>query len=187
MGNNTYFVAPIVPMNLRRNRNNTSLVLAIELTNTTPRKVLLFPGDAELGNWLSWYTREWEGAGANGETVKVEDLLRRTVFYKVGHHGSHNATLKGKGLERMNKPELIAFIPVDSKWADESEGWTHPAVNVLKALKKETDNRVFRTDKIPPKKPDKWSTDKWNKFVEDYKLNWDTSNNNLWIECTISE
>ena len=34
--------------------NNTSLVLAFALTDTTPAKVLLFAGDAQVGNWLSW-------------------------------------------------------------------------------------------------------------------------------------
>jgi hypothetical protein len=59
--------------------NNTSLVLAIELGQAG--KVLLFPGDAQYGNWLSW-----------ARTQRGIDLLKRTVFYKVGHHGSHNAT-----------------------------------------------------------------------------------------------
>ena len=40
------------------------------------------------------------------------DLLACTIFYKVGHHGSHNATLKAKGLEMM-KSLKTAAIPVD--------------------------------------------------------------------------
>ena len=28
-----------------------------------------------------------------GPGVTTDDLLARTVFYKVGHHASHNATL----------------------------------------------------------------------------------------------
>ena len=28
--------------------------------------------------------------------MTTKDLLARTVLYKVGHHGSHNATLNGK-------------------------------------------------------------------------------------------
>ena len=31
--------------------NNTSLALALELAD---KRVLLFPGDAQVGNWLSW-------------------------------------------------------------------------------------------------------------------------------------
>ncbi len=35
------------------------------------------------------------------------------MLYKVGHHGSHNATLRAKGLELMQSSALIALIPVD--------------------------------------------------------------------------
>lgn len=68
--------------------NNTSLVLAIELA---PKgKVLLFPGDAQVGNWLSWDEVKWDG---QAKYMTAKDLLERTVLYKVGHHGSHDATL----------------------------------------------------------------------------------------------
>ena len=40
---------------------------------------------------------KWAGEGqAQGYSA---DLLHRTIFYKVGHHGSHNATLRERGLE----------------------------------------------------------------------------------------
>jgi hypothetical protein len=29
--------------------------------------------------------------------VNAADLFARTVYLKVGHHGSHNATLKARG------------------------------------------------------------------------------------------
>ncbi len=44
--------------------NNTSLVLAIELVNSG--QVLLFPADAQVGNWLSWDELEWELAEPDG-------------------------------------------------------------------------------------------------------------------------
>jgi beta-lactamase superfamily II metal-dependent hydrolase len=59
---------------------NTSLVLAFELGDHGP--VLLFAADAQIGSWKSWLTLT---------EFNVADLLRRTVYYKVGHHGSHNA------------------------------------------------------------------------------------------------
>ena len=76
-------------------------MLAIE--RVADGKVLLFPADAQEGNWLSWHDDEDEvevTGGAGAGTVTAADLLARTVFYKVGHHSSHNATAKGKGLER---------------------------------------------------------------------------------------
>src|SRR5262249_1438716 len=65
--------------------NNPSLVLAIELVESG--KVLLFAADAQIGNWLSWQDVAWQDPKIN-----TDDLLARTVFYKVGHHASHNAT-----------------------------------------------------------------------------------------------
>ena len=59
--------------------NNTSLIIMIECGNA----MLLFPGDAQWGSW-----------NAVLEEPKGRALLARTTFYKVGHHGSHNATPK---------------------------------------------------------------------------------------------
>lgn len=97
--------------------NNTCLVLAIELGNGD---VLLFPADAEVGDWLSWQDLRWT---VDGRTVTGPGLLERTIFYKVGHHGSHNATLREKGLELMTALQ-IAMIPVDHKMAVKSAGTT---------------------------------------------------------------
>jgi len=93
--------------------NNTSLVLAFEFIESG--KVLLFVGDAQVGNWLSWQNHRWEIPNQQGgkRTIDVSDLLSRTVFYKVGHHGSHNSTLKELGLEKMNHKDLIAAIPCE--------------------------------------------------------------------------
>src|SRR5262245_27657692 len=78
--------------------NKTSLLLAIEFLEPEEKgDVLLFAGDAQVGNWLSWQDLRW--ALAKPSETTGPDLLRRTIFYKVGHHGSHNATLRQKGLE----------------------------------------------------------------------------------------
>ena len=90
--------------------NNTSLVLAIELGG---KDVLLFVGDAQAGNWRSWESCTWTANDKKNEprSVTAADLLNRTIFYKVGHHGSHNATMRTKGLELMKSNHLAAFIP----------------------------------------------------------------------------
>lgn len=64
--------------------NNSSLVLAFELGRGG--KVLLFAADAQRGNWISWANKPWKDGR---RTVTAQDLLGRTVLYKVGHHGSH--------------------------------------------------------------------------------------------------
>jgi hypothetical protein len=135
-------------------RNNTSLALAIERIGDG--RVLLFPADAQEGNWLSWHDpgMEWKvkdgGAGGATQTVKAEDLLLRTVFYKVGHHSSHNATAKAKGLEIMRQNrELTAFIPVDRAIALKRSppgSWRMPAVPLFRQLLEACDGRVARAD-----------------------------------------
>jgi len=124
--------------------NNTSLVLAIEITNG---KVLLFAADAQVGNWLSWQDLSWTVAG---KSVTGPDLLGRTILYKVGHHGSHNATLQEKGLEMMTNLE-IALIPVDHEMAVK-KGWGNlPFGQLEQRLSEKTNGRVLRVDKdIPP-------------------------------------
>jgi len=57
--------------------NGTSLMLLLEVGGS----YLLFPGDAQWGTWLNVLDdAEWR------------PLLERVSFYKIGHHGSHNAT-----------------------------------------------------------------------------------------------
>jgi len=82
--NNWSELAGELALRLDAHTNNTSLVLAIELS--PGGKVLLFPGDAQVGNWLSWGDITWRGDDSD---LTAANLLERTVFYKVGHHGSH--------------------------------------------------------------------------------------------------
>lgn len=136
--------------------NNTSLVLAFELGRGG--RVLLFPGDAQVGNWNSWHLRSWTEANgaAPGEVVTAADLLNRTVLYKVGHHGSHNATLKERGLEMMTSSELSAMIPVDERWALERRPypWKMPFGPMYRDLEGRTRGRILRTDAGVPEGTD---------------------------------
>ena len=168
--------------------NNTSIVLAFELTDSQPRKVLLFAADAQTGNWLSWQDLAWPGEGPKGETVSADDLLERIVLYKVGHHGSRNATLSQKGLELMDQPDLVAMIPVDQKWAMESMHWEHPAKKLLARLEEKSSGRVIRTDQIPsgsqlPEQPADLPEAEWKNFIQ--HLEWDHSPDALWIQFTV--
>lgn len=128
-------------LRLDRGINNTSLVLAFEFIDTG--RVLLFPGDAQAGNWLSWQTLEWP---VDSTTVTASDLLSRTVYLKVAHHGSHNAMLKAKGLERMDSPDLAAFIPVNELDAKKARWHQMPFAPILDALGLRAGDRVIRAD-----------------------------------------
>jgi hypothetical protein len=127
-------------LNLDSATNNTSLVLAIELS--PGGQVLLFPADAQVGNWLSWQQVNWTVDG--NKTVSATDLLKRTVFYKVGHHGSHNATLREHGLELMPHG-LAALLPVDHEMAVKKRWNGMPLPGLLEALKAR-DSVVLRID-----------------------------------------
>jgi beta-lactamase superfamily II metal-dependent hydrolase len=59
--------------------NNTSVILLLEVG----KRKLLFPGDAQIENWAyALKNKKWC------------DLLKDVNLYKVGHHGSLNATPK---------------------------------------------------------------------------------------------
>jgi hypothetical protein len=175
--------------------NNTSLALAIELVESG--KVLLFPGDAQIGNWQSWQAITWplEDAQGNKSEVKIEQLLLNTVFYKVGHHGSHNATLSKQGLERMPDGKLVAMIPVNQQQAREQcsktnpRGWLMPAPVLYKHLLDRTRGRIIRDDDGIPTLEDceaaHLSPDGYSQFIQD--IGRDDSADNLYVEYTISD
>ncbi|MGO9519577.1 MAG: MBL fold metallo-hydrolase [Candidatus Korobacteraceae bacterium] len=153
------YPADTLALKLDSATNNTSLVLAIELQNSG--RVLLFPGDAQVGNWESWHEGGWseENGLAKGETITAKDLLNRTVLYKVGHHGSHNATLRELGLEMMVSKELTAMIPVNEEWAlaRKPYPWKMPFHPLYKDLQKRTRGRILRTDvKWEPTEEAEW-------------------------------
>jgi hypothetical protein len=125
--------------------NNTSLVIAIELPGND-RDVLLFAADAQVGNWLSWQDRSWT---VDGKTVTGPDLLKRAIFYKVGHHGSHNATLKAQGLEEMERLR-VAMIPVDHEMAVKKRWGKMPLDELVAALNSQAKGVVLRVDKPKP-------------------------------------
>ncbi|HVT17666.1 MAG TPA: hypothetical protein VHQ90_16000 [Thermoanaerobaculia bacterium] len=177
--------------------NNASLVLAFELGKDGP--VLLFPGDAQVGSWLSWH--ELEPCGG----LSAESLLNRTVLYKVGHHASHNATLKDKGLKMMTETSrLVAMIPVDQQEAGKPkgknrDGWAMPYAKLLDDLKVRTEGRVLRADtgltrpagdEIPGWNEDKRKRERWKRFeretrIEQVKADDDAATRTLFIEYTV--
>ena len=112
--------------------NNTSLMLCFEVG----RQFLLFPGDAQWGAWDLAMGDSWSA-----------DLLARTTFYKIGHHGSHNATPR-RFVESMMPKGCwsIASVAPYSRWTE------IPKPDLLAALEKKSPERVFTT-MTPPSSP----------------------------------
>ncbi len=79
--------------------NNTSVILLMEAGG----KKLLFPGDAQIENWE--FVLKHEQTVAKDEAIRQNflKLLSQTDLYKVGHHGSRNATPKTLWEKIFNK------------------------------------------------------------------------------------
>jgi hypothetical protein len=86
--------------------------------------------------------------------------LDRVILYKVGHHGSHNATVRRDpndqstadpngapfGLELMN--DIIAMIPVDHDAVRKNmpDPWLMPHEPLYRRLRDKARRRVMRSD-----------------------------------------
>ena len=92
---------------------------------------MLFPGDAQYGDWAYWYKK----TGA--------DLLSNICFYKVAHHGSMNATPKG-ALEEMPQGKFAAMA------STQSTPWPSiPEPPLIAAITGRTSGAFVRSDSIP--------------------------------------
>jgi len=103
--------------------NNTSLVLMFELG----RAFLLFSGDAQWGTWQVIY-----------DDPALRELVAKTTFYKVGHHGSHNATFP-KLVELLG--DFLGMVSTRAKTKD----WDIPRPPLLEALRGQSP--VVRSDR----------------------------------------
>jgi hypothetical protein len=111
--------------------NNTSVILLIEVGN----KKLLFPGDAQIENW----------SYALGHP-RVRQMLADVDLYKVGHHGSRNATPKSLWklfARRSTRPAPGRLRTVLStmahKFGEVDRETEVPRVSLVKTLKAQSD------------------------------------------------
>lgn len=107
--------------------NNTSLILLFEACG----KKLLFPGDAQVENWAYALSKP-----------KVRALLEDVDLYKVGHHGSLNATprtLWGLFSKKKKKGLVTVLSTKTGKHGHAQSGTEVPRKTLLDTLKKESD------------------------------------------------
>jgi hypothetical protein len=107
--------------------NNTSLVLLFHYH----AKTLLFPGDAQWGNWQSWITKD-----------SAKDILADVDFLKVAHHGSHNATPKDV-VSWLPKEKFAVMVPTQDEPFD-----TIPRMPLLQSLSTQSGRALVRSDSI---------------------------------------
>jgi hypothetical protein len=115
--------------------NNTSVILLFEVG----AKKLLFPGDAQLENWM-YSLKEAKEAPA------IRKLLSQVDVYKVGHHGSLNATPKTlwnlfrkKSPDEHRKERLRSIMStMTGKHGSVDRGTEVPRSKLVQALKTES-------------------------------------------------
>jgi beta-lactamase superfamily II metal-dependent hydrolase len=110
--------------------NNTSLCLLLQFNG----KTLLFPGDAQWGNWQSWQS-DWD------------EILGDISFYKVGHHGSHNAT-PHEALNKMKGKSVVAMASTDTVTSFNRGKFPVPYSKLVKAVKEQVGDRYAQSDQI---------------------------------------
>jgi hypothetical protein len=125
--------------------NNTSLILLFEVG----KKKLLFPGDAQIENWLYALT-------AAKDSERIRKLLAEVDVYKVGHHGSLNATPKTlwnlfqKKSETAGTGRLQSLLSTMSgKHGSTDRNTEVPRRKLIDALEKET--TLYSTQKLTRK------------------------------------
>lgn len=122
--------------------NNTSLILMFEIGS----KVLLFPGDAQIENW-SYALFDAK------DKAKIRKLLAKVNLYKVGHHGSLNATPKTlwnlfHNRSATAKPKRLQTVVSTraDKHGDAGSDTEVPRETLVKALKAESE--YFSTQQL---------------------------------------
>ncbi len=122
--------------------NNTSLILLFEVNG----KKLLFPGDAQIENWSYALSKP-----------QIRRLLSKVNVYKVGHHGSRNATPKtlwngftNRSKKKTDKRRLKSFMSTMTGKHGKPQSKTEvPRKTLVKAL--ETESELFTTQSIKGK------------------------------------
>lgn len=132
--------------------NNQSLVVLFEFAG----KKLLFAGDAQAGNWEYWLfntekpLKDPTKAGDIFEASK--EVLQTIDFYKVGHHGSTNATPIQAVAEAVSRPESSnGFVSMcsteDHVYGNRDKGTEVPCIPLMGALGE--GSCLIRSDSFP--------------------------------------
>lgn len=119
--------------------NNTSLILLLDVGD----KRLLLPGDAQIENW-SWSLQ------LAPDAARQRRLLANVDLYKVGHHGSRNATPKSLfalwGAEPNPARPMTALLSTMSKVHGKTPETAVPRGPLVAALKRRM--TLVRTDEL---------------------------------------
>jgi beta-lactamase superfamily II metal-dependent hydrolase len=121
--------------------NNQSLVVLF----TCQGKKLLFVGDAQWGNWAYWLYGKAVTGSDPGISARATEILRSIDFYKVGHHGSTNAT-PIPVVDALNKDCASMCSTATGAYGTPAKKTEVPRTALMEALEKTTGNRLVRSD-----------------------------------------
>lgn len=122
--------------------NNQSLVVLFTFNG----KKLFFVGDAQWGNWQNFL---YDGPIGKSATLsqRSTEILGAIDFYKVGHHGSTNAT-PIDALDAMHAGVTAMCSTQPGCYGTAAKGTEVPRLPLLDALDKKTGGRVARSDQV---------------------------------------
>ncbi len=124
--------------------NNQSLVVLFKFGG----KNLLFAGDAQGGNWEYWMYGGTPDKAPSIDKISPEGkrILTQLDFYKVGHHGSTNAT-PVSAVDAMSGSFVSMCSTQEKTYGTLSKGTEVPRLPLLEALAKKS-SVVVRSDQI---------------------------------------
>jgi beta-lactamase superfamily II metal-dependent hydrolase len=122
--------------------NNQSLVILFSFKG----KNLLFVGDAQWGNWENFlYGGAFGTPGHTEMTKTATQILNNIDFYKVGHHGSRNATPKD-AVAAMMRAGCVCMCSTQIKAYNEV-----PREPLMQALSTQMKGKLARSDQVAVK------------------------------------
>jgi beta-lactamase superfamily II metal-dependent hydrolase len=125
--------------------NNQSIVVLFEFNG----KKLLFAGDAQWGNWQNLlFGGTFGSPGHTALTDEAKAILKSIDFYKVGHHGSTNAT-PIDALDAMRDGIVAMCSTAVGAYGSEKNKSEVPRVPLMEALKAKTGGKLARSDQAP--------------------------------------
>jgi hypothetical protein len=131
--------------------NNTSLILLFEVPTVDVEPFrMLFPGDAQIENWeyALKFARERDA---------VLDSLGKVDLYKVGHHGSRNATPRTlynlwEQPGTKDRP-MVALMSTKAHVHGETKATAVPRETLVAALDTRTKEHLYSTQGLLKKLP----------------------------------
>ncbi|HTW83188.1 MAG TPA: hypothetical protein VMD91_03845 [Candidatus Sulfotelmatobacter sp.] len=123
--------------------NNQSVIVLFGFNG----KKLLFVGDAQWGNWQNFLYGGAVGTGSPQLSAAASSILGNIDFYKVGHHGSTNAT-PIDALNAMRQGMVAMCSTIEGAYGKVANKSEVPRVPLMAALDKKTGTRVARADEV---------------------------------------